>query len=345
MKITSFDFDLPPELVAKKLVEPRDHAKMIVLQKETNTIIHDCFKNLYNYLNEGDLIVLNNTKVFPCVLRGTKDDGGQIEIKLASRKSENIWDCIIESVRPLKEGMKIFFKEDSSFYAEVINKNTFGTGYLMKFIVEGNIEQSIENHGKYFLPIYLPQELDDSSNYQTIYAEHWGSMQPPVAGMHFTEQLFSKLEECGIKKTYITMHIGRLDRLEVQKGEMEIEEHHMYQEKYFIDHEAADLINYTKDRGKRVIAIGTTVTRTLESVVNEQGKVNHCSGWTDLYIYPGYKFKLVNGMVSNLQPPLTTNFILACTFGGMENVMRLYQEAISNKYKFLEFGDCALYLN
>lgn len=345
MKIKNFNFKLPTKLVAKELCEPRDHARMIVLKRDTGEFIDDYFYNLMEYFENGDLIVLNNTEVFPCVLKGKREDGGIIEIKLGSRKETCVWDCIVESIRPFKFGDKLFFGEKEELVATVIEKNSFGTGYLMNFDSgEKEIEKIIEKIGSYFFPIYLPQEIADPSKYQTIYASQWGSMQPPVAGMHFTKELFEKALKKHINVEYITLHIGRLDKLEVQKGEMEIEDHRMYKEYYTISKSTADKINNTKLNKKKVIAVGTTVMRTLEAASDTKGSITARSDWTDLYIYPGYQFKIVDALVSNLQPPLTTNLMLACAFGKHEQVISLYNHAVVSEYKFLEFGDCALYV-
>ncbi|OPJ54777.1 tRNA preQ1(34) S-adenosylmethionine ribosyltransferase-isomerase QueA [Clostridium oryzae] len=344
MKIDNFNFDLPETLVAKKLCNPRDGARMAVLNRKNNEIVDDYFYNIINYFEEGDLFVINNTKVFPCVLRGRKENGGLIEIKLGSRKDEYIWDCIVESARELKTGEKLFFGDNNEIIANVIERNSFDTGYLMKFDSETNIEEQIEKIGSYFFPIYLPQKIDNPEDYQTIYASEWGSMQPPVAGMHFTDELFKKAKDKNINVCNITLHIGRLDKLALQNGKMEIEEHKMYKEHYILDDDTAKLINKTKENGKRIVAIGTTAVRTLESIADEKGYVHGGEGWTDLYIYPGYKFKIIDALLSNLQPPMTTNLMLACAFGGREQVMNLYEHAVRDNYKFLEYGDCALYI-
>lgn len=317
---------------------------MLVLRRQTAEISHDVFRNLGEYLQTGDLLVLNDTRVFPCVLTGKRENGGSIEIKLASRKSELVWDCIVESARLLETGSRLYFGDTGDLVATVLKQNDFETGYLLEFDPNPTIEQQIDQYGRLFLPIYLPQDVADPSTYQTIYARHWGSMQPPVAGMHFTEHLMTTLKDAGIGITCITMHIGRLDRLEVQKGEIEIEDHRMYPEQYLVSPTAAELINQTKRANGRVIAVGTTVMRTLESVATDDGTVIPGCGWTNLYIYPGYRFKVVDGLISNLQPPMTTNLMLACAFGGLNHVMGLYRSALQNRYRFLEFGDCAFFL-
>lgn len=344
MKIDSFNFHLPETLVAKKLCNPRDKSRMAVLKEKDNEIIDDYFYNIIDYFDEGDLFIINDTKVFPCVLRGKKENGGLIEIKLGSRKDKCIWDCIVESTRVLHPNDKLFFGDNNEIIANVIEKNSFGTGYLMRFDSKTDIEEQIEKIGSYFFPIYLPQRIENSKDYQTIYASEWGSMQPPVAGMHFTEELFQKVKEKNINVGTITLHIGRLDKLALQNGKMEIEEHKMYKEHYILDNTTAQLINKTKENGKKVVAIGTTAVRTLESIADKNGHVQSGEGWTDLYIYPGYKFKIIDALLSNLQPPMTTNLMLACALSGREQVLKLYNHAVRNNYEFLEYGDCALYI-
>lgn len=347
MKLQDFDFDLSPDLIPAELQKPRDACRLIALNRETHAISHGTFRDLPDLLRPGDLLVLNNTRVIPCVLRGLTDGGRQMEIQVTSRKDVETWDCVVQTRQELKPASFLYFGENRELAGEVVAKNDFDTGWLIRFKAANHSDplEEITRLGRYFLPMYLDQTLDDENDYQTIYASEPGSNQPPVAGIHFTEGLFERLEQRGIPHVFITLNIGRLDRIEdfVGKQQLDVAEHKMYPEYCRVSAAVADAINDTHDRGGRVIAVGTTVMRTLESMT-DNGRVVPGGRWTDLYIHPGFQFSVVDGLISNLQPPMTTNLILACTFGGYEPVMRLYRTALENQYKFLEFGDAAIYL-
>lgn len=347
MKLQDFDFDLPPDLIPAELQKPRDACRLIVLNRQTSGISHATFRDLPDLLRPGDLLILNNTRVIPCVLRGVTDSGQQIEIQVTSRKDATTWDCVVQTRRELTPASLLYFGENRELAGEVIAKNDFDTGWLIRFEAANHCDplETIMGLGRYFLPLYLDQTLNDENDYQTIYASEPGSNQPPVAGIHFTNELFARLEARGISHAFITLNIGRLDRIQdfVGNHQLDVAQHKMYPEYCRVPSEVADVINGTHERGGRVIAVGTTVMRTLESM-NDNGQVVSGGRWTDLYIHPGFKFSVVDGLISNLQPPMTTNLILACSFGGYEPVMRLYRTALKNRYKFLEFGDAALYL-
>lgn len=347
MNIKDFTYNLPTNLVPKQICEPRDAAKMIVYHRNSQEIEHRIFSDIVEYLSPGDCIVLNNTKVFPCVLRGVNcDTGAQLEIKLTSRKSRLLWDCSIESIRSLKPGTQFLFGKNEKLKATVIEKNSFGTGYLFQFDESEEFEDWTNRNGEFYLPLYLPQKLNHEQDYQTIYATQWGSMQPPVAGMHFTDKLLERIRKMGVNIVFVTLHVGRLDKMDVIHERISVAEHKMYEEWYCINDETAKILNETKANGKKVFAIGTTAMRTIESVAKKHnGKIIAETDWTDLYIYPGYSPFFSDAMISNLQPPLTTNLILACTFGkSVEGVLNMYKEAVKKEYGFLEFGDCALYI-
>lgn len=350
MKISLFQYELPPESIATQPVRPRDHSRLFVLHRSTGEIEDTYFYNLPRYLKPGDVIVLNDTRVVPCILRGERGNGGgQIEIMLVSRKSASRWDCMLTANRRygLNPGEILRFG-DGELEGTVIEPNGWGTGFLVEFRSQkGTVDEAIDKLGRMFLPLYLPQRLEDPEMYQTVYAKHRGSVQPPVAGMHFTPELLDRIRSMGVHVVYITLHVGRLDGFSYNqylRTQRDIEEHKMYPEYYKVPEKTAETINTCRARGGRVFAIGTTVARTLETVVDSDGMIHAGEGWTNLYIYPGHQWRAVDVLASNLQPPMSTHLILACAFAGTEKVLELHREAVRRGGRFCEFGDCALYL-
>lgn len=341
MRLEEFMFNLPPELIAQEPLEPRDACRMMVLNRATGTIEHRHFLDLADMLEPGDVVVINDTRVLPGVIRGSRTSGGQIELKLVSRKSQDVWDCLAESRRQLEVGEILSFG-DSLLVGTVLERNVHDTGWMIRFRArDGSIEENLLKIGQYFLPLHLPQILNDPEDYQTVYAAEMGSLQPPTAGMHFTDRSLKACQERGADIVRITQHVGRLDK---RLGEDDVTQHKLYEEHYQVSQAAADRINEAKRTHHTVWGIGTTVTRTLETLADDNGFIHAGDGWTDLYIYPGFKFRVLDHLLSNFQSPGITTLILACAFGGTNLVMSAYREAIQAHYRFLEFGDAILYL-
>jgi S-adenosylmethionine:tRNA ribosyltransferase-isomerase len=344
MNIREFHYDLPPELIAQNPVRPRDHARMFVLHRSTGAKTACQVKDLPTYLEDGDVVVINDTRVIPAVLRGTNSQGGQISIKLVSRKSATVWDCGFDSVRPQRNGDRLIFG-DGALIGTILEPNTLESGYLVEFgAFDNNIMGTLERIGSYFHPLHLPPSPKNPEIMQTVYAKESGSFQSPSAGLHMTTELLGRLRDQGITVTAITQHVGRLDQADFLVKDNAASSHQMYEEWYTVSEETASIINAAHAKSRRVLAIGTTVTRTLESVADEHGFVHAGSGWTTLFIRPGYRFRVVDALLSNFQSPMITTLILACAFGGTEQVMELYREAVRRRFRFLEYGDAALYI-
>ncbi|OPJ54780.1 tRNA preQ1(34) S-adenosylmethionine ribosyltransferase-isomerase QueA [Clostridium oryzae] len=343
MKLETFKYDLPEQLIAQQTIYPKHCCRMMYANPKTEEIKDFHFYDFNNFIDSNDVIVVNDTRVLSAVLRGKRQNGSQIEIKMVSRKENNVWDCVVESRKGVEIGERLYFGENSELVGKVINENWCETGWLIKFSINnGSVEDEIKKIGQYFLPLHLPQKLNDNEDYQTVYSKVEGSLQPPTAGLHFTDKYLNFLSEKGIKIIKITQHVGRLDkRLENDN----IESHQMYEEHYDVSEEAASEINQARKNGGRIIGIGTTVTRTLETVVDDDGIIHSGSGWTKLYIYPGFKFKAIDALLTNFQSPGITTLILACAFGGTEFTLNAYREAVRRNYRFLEFGDCIFFEN
>jgi S-adenosylmethionine:tRNA ribosyltransferase-isomerase len=343
MDISLFDYDLPGDLIPQTAPRLRGTGRLLVVHRGDGAIEHRSFSDFPSYLRAGDVLVLNDTRVIHTVLVGTCEDGAQVQVQLVSNRGNGRWDCHVVRVRPLQPGSSVSFA-DGALTARVVGQNSHGTGTLMDLSVVGNdLLALLERYGRYMLPLYLSNEVPEDG-YQTVYANREGSVQPPVAGMHFSESMLDHIRAMGVHVLSVTLHIGRLDNLALIEGGMPIEAHRMYDEAYEVKPSVADTINTAHAAGSRIIAIGTTVTRTLEFTADENGVVHSGSGWTNHYIYPGYTFKVVDVLMSNLQPPRTTNLFLACSFGGTKSVMNAYREAVAERYQFLEFGDCVLYI-
>ena len=336
MKVSDFDFYLPEELIAQHPLEKRDTSRLMVLDKETGKIEHKVFKDIIDYLNEGDTLVLNNTRVMPARLIGAKEGtGGKIEFLLLKRLEGDKWECLAKPGKSAKPGRRFEFG-DGKLKCEVLEVLETGNR-IVEFEYEGIFEEVLDSLGEMPLPPYIHEKLDDKERYQTVYSKETGSAAAPTAGLHFTEELLKKIEDKGVNLAYITLHVG-LGTFRPVKAET-IDEHVMHSEFYQLSKETADIINNTKKNGKRVISVGTTSTRTLETIADENGVVRECSGWTNIFIYPGYKFKVVDNLITNFHLPESTLIMLVSALAGKEHVLNAYNEAVKEKYRFFSFGD------
>ncbi|MGB9840609.1 tRNA preQ1(34) S-adenosylmethionine ribosyltransferase-isomerase QueA [Thermovenabulum sp.] len=339
MDLKEFYYELPEELIAQEPLKERDKSRLLVLKKETGEMEHKIFYEIINYMNEGDCLVLNNTKVIPARLIGEREDTkGTIEFVLLNRIKENIWEVLVKPGRRAKLGKNFIFG-DGLLKARVIDYTEAG-GRIVEFSYEGIFEEILDKLGEMPVPPYIKKKLEEKDRYQTVYATRPGSAAAPTAGLHFTAELLEKIKAKGVKIAYITLHVG-LGTFRPVKVK-EIEKHKMHAEYYEITQETADIINTTKKEGKRLFAVGTTTTRTLETVSDPDGFVVPQKGFTDLFIYPGYKFKTVDALITNFHLPESTLIMLVCAFAGKEKVMRAYEEAVKNRYRFFSFGDAML---
>lgn len=336
MKVSDFDFYLPEELIAQHPLEKRDTSKLMVLDKNTGDIEHKHFHDIIDYLNEGDTLVLNNTRVMPARLIGEKEEtGGKIEFLLLKRVEGDKWECLAKPGKRAKIGQKFTFG-NGKLKCTVVDIVEEGNR-IIEFSYEGIFEQVLDELGEMPLPPYITEKLEDRERYQTVYSKEKGSAAAPTAGLHFTEELLKKVKEKGVNIAYLTLHVG-LGTFRPVKVD-DINEHIMHSEYYNLDEENANIINETKKRGNRVIAVGTTSTRTLETIGGEDGFVKPQSGWTDIFIYPGYKYKIVDNLITNFHLPESTLIMLVSALAGKENVMNAYKKAVEEKYRFFSFGD------
>lgn len=336
MKASDFDFYLPEELIAQHPLEKRDESRLMVLNKETGQINHKRFYDIVSYLNKGDTLVLNNTRVLPARLIGEKEfTGGKIEFLLLKRIEKNKWECLAKPGKSARIGRKFTFGE-GKLKAEVIEVLENGNR-IVEFFYQGIFEEVLDALGEMPLPPYIHERLEDKERYQTVYSKEEGSAAAPTAGLHFTNELLKKISDNGVNIVYLTLHVGLGTFRPVKVTD--IEEHNMHSEFYILSKESAKIINQTKDNGKRVISVGTTSTRTLETIADESGRVREQSGWTDIFIYPGYKFKIVDNLITNFHLPESTLIMLVSTLAGRENVINAYNEAVKEKYRFFSFGD------
>lgn len=340
-----FYYDLPPELIAQEPVRPRDHAAMLVLDPATSQRVQRQVRDLPDFLRAGDVVVVNDTKVVPTVLRGRRPGGGQVVIRMVSRKDTRRWDCAVDSTRALSVGDRLEFG-DGELSAVVERRNDEDTGYHLRFAASsGDLRAAIARQGRYFHPLHLPAlKAGDEEILQTVYAEHDGSFQSPSAGLHVTEELVARLRAKGVAVVSITQHVGRLDNPGPLAGPSLHAVERLYEEWFELPPQAAEVINAAHRDGGRVVAIGTTVTRTLETRANADGSVTAGTGWTTLFIKPGHRFRVVDVLLSNFQSPRITTLVLACAFAGTDAVMEHYREAVRRRLRFLEYGDAALYL-
>lgn len=336
MDVKDFDYYLPEELIAQDPLEDRSSSRLMVLDKKTGEIQHKIFKDILDYLKPGDCLVLNNTKVIPARLFGVKEGTqAKIEILLLKRKENDIWETLVKPGKKAKPGTKIIFG-DGLLVGEVIDVVEDGNR-LIQFSYEGIFEEILDQLGQMPLPPYITHTLKDKNRYQTVYAKYDGSAAAPTAGLHFTKELLEKVKAKGIDIAEVTLHVG-LGTFRPVKVE-NVLDHHMHSEFYMVSAEAAEKINATKDRGGRVISVGTTSTRTLESAADESGRLKECSGWTEIFIYPGYKFKLIDCLITNFHLPQSTLVMLVSALAGREHVLAAYEEAVKEKYRFFSFGD------
>jgi len=336
LKVKDFDFDLPQEYIAQHPIAKRDESKLLILDKKTGNIEHRKFKDIIEYLRDGDCLILNNTKVLPARLFGIKENtGGKMEFLLLKRISKDTWETLVKPGKRAKIGSKFIFG-DGKLKAEIMDIGEDGSR-IVNFEYEGIFEQVLDELGQMPLPPYITEQLEDKDRYQTVYSKELGSAAAPTAGLHFTQELLGKIEEKGIKIGYVTLHVG-LGTFRPVKSDT-IEEHHMHSEYYEMSKETAELINRTKENGGRVIAVGTTSCRTLESIADERGNVKAKSGWTDIFIYPGYKFKVLDALITNFHLPQSTLIMLVSALAGKEKVMNAYKIAVEEKYRFFSFGD------
>ena len=338
MNIQEFDFELPEELIAQHAVNPRDHSKLLVLNKEKKEIEHKRFYNIIDYLKKDDVLVLNRTKVIPARLYGHKENGTVLECFLLKRYDLYTWEVLLKPAKRLKMGQKIIFSE-GLLEAELVEIKEDGNRVL-KFSFQGNFEEILDKLGEMPVPPYISEKLEDKSRYQTVYAKEGESVAAPTAGLHFTEELLEKIKEKGVIIAEVFLDVGLGTFRPVKEDD--ILKHHMHSEYYLVEEEAAKEINLARQNGKRIICVGTTVCRTLESAADASGTVHAGSGTTDIFIYPGYKFKLMDGLITNFHLPESTLIMLVSAFAGREKTLAAYEEAVNNRYRFFSFGDAML---
>ena len=336
MKLTDFNYDLPEELIAQDPLEKRSDSRLMVVGREDGSITHKHFYDIIDYLNPGDCLVINDTKVIPARLMGVKEDtGASIEVLLLKRKEEKIWETLVKPGKKMKVGARVVFG-DGLLTGEVVDIVEEGNR-LIRFEYEGIWEELLDQLGQMPLPPYITHQLQDKNRYQTVYAEHEGSAAAPTAGLHFTKELLQQIKDKGVDIAHVTLHVG-LGTFRPVKVD-NILDHHMHSEFYIVDQEAADTINAAKARGNQVISVGTTSTRTIESVADENGFMRAASGWTDIFIYPGYQFKVVDSLITNFHLPESTLLMLVSALSTRENMLHAYEVAVQERYRFFSFGD------
>lgn len=336
MDLKDFNYDLPEELIAQDPLEDRSSSRLMVLHKDTGSIEHKIFRDIIDYLNPGDCLVINDTKVIPARLMGIKEDtGATIEVLLLKRNADDVWECLVKPGKKARTGARIVFGE-GLLVGEIVDVIEDGNR-MIKFHYEGIFEEILDKLGQMPLPPYITHKLQDKNRYQTVYARNEGSAAAPTAGLHFTKELLEKIKEKGVNVVSITLHVGlgTFRPVKVDK----IEEHHMHTETFNISKEAADTINRTRAAGGRVIAVGTTSCRTLESAAADDGTIPARSGDTDIFIYPGYKFKAIDCLITNFHLPESTLIMLVSALAGRDNIMNAYETAVKERYRFFSFGD------
>ena len=339
MKTSDFYYDLPEELIAQDPLEDRSSSRLLVLDKETGETEDHIFRDIVDYLNPGDCLVLNDTKVIPARLLGAKEEtGAKIEVLLLKRGADDVWETLVKPGKKARPGARISFG-DGLLVGEVLDVVEEGNR-LIHFEYDGIFEEILDQLGQMPLPPYITHQLKDKDRYNTVYAAHSGSAAAPTAGLHFTPELLKQIEEKGVDIARVTLHVG-LGTFRPVKVDT-IENHHMHSEFYMIDEEAAEKINRAKDNGHRVICVGTTSCRTIESAADENGRLKACSGWTEIFIYPGYKFKILDNLITNFHLPESTLVMLVSALAGREHVLNAYKEAVEKRYRFFSFGDAML---
>ena len=336
MDVKDFYYDLPQELIAQDPLEDRSSSRLMVLDKITGEVEHRHFKDIIEYLRPGDCLVINNTKVIPARLYGVKEGTeAKIEILLLKRKENDIWETLVKPGKKCKIGTKIVFGE-GILTGEVVDIVEEGNR-LIQFHYEGIFEEILDRLGQMPLPPYITHQLQDKNRYQTVYAKYDGSAAAPTAGLHFTPELLQQVRDMGVEIAEVTLHVG-LGTFRPVKVD-DVEHHHMHSEFYMITEESAQKINHAKEAGHRVICVGTTSCRTIESAADENGRLKECSGWTEIFIYPGYQFKILDALITNFHLPESTLIMLVSALAGKEHVMAAYEEAVKERYRFFSFGD------
>ena len=343
MNVNDFDYNLPEELIAQTPLERRDSSKLLVMDKVSGGINHETFSNITSYLKKGDVLVLNDTKVIPARLIGIKEEtGAVIELLLLKDLGSDTWECLSKPAKRLKVGTIVSFG-DGILKAEVVEKREEGIT-LVKLLYKGILMEILDSLGTMPLPPYIHEKLEDQGRYQTVYAKYSGSAAAPTAGLHFTKELLREIEDMGVIVTYVTLHVGLGTFRPVEVDN--ILEHKMHTEYYIMSEETANILNKAKDEGRRIIAVGTTSTRTIETIAsNNNGRFVACSGDTNIFIYPGYEFKGIDCLITNFHLPKSTLVMLVSALSSRENILKAYQEAINNKYRFFSFGDSMFITN
>ena len=340
MKVEDFDYNLPEELIAQTPLKVRDSSRLLVLNKKTGEVEHKKFHDIIDYLKPGDTLVLNDTKVLPARLIGVKEEtNAVIEILLLKNLEKDNWECLVKPARRIKVGTIVSFGE-GKLKAECIKELDEGIRHF-KLIYDGILLEILEELGTMPLPPYIHEKLEDQSRYQTVYAKEVGSAAAPTAGLHFTKELLEEIKNKGINIAFITLHVGlgTFRPVSVEK----IEDHKMHSEYYQMTKEVAEILNNTRKNNHKIIAVGTTSTRTLETIINKYNKFKECSGWTDIFIYPGYEFKGIDNLITNFHLPKSTLVMLVSALAGRENILKAYKIAVDEKYRFFSFGD-AMYI-
>ena len=340
MRVEDFDYNLPEELIAQTPLKVRDSSRLLVLNKKTGEIEHKKFHDIIDYLKPGDTLVLNDTKVLPARLIGVKEEtNAVIEILLLKNLEKDNWECLVKPARRIKVGTIVSFGE-GKLKAECIKELDEGIRHF-KLIYDGILLEILEELGTMPLPPYIHEKLEDQSRYQTVYAKEVGSAAAPTAGLHFTKELLEEIKNKGINIAFITLHVGlgTFRPVSVEK----IEDHEMHSEYYQMTKEVATLLNNTRNNNHKIIAVGTTSTRTLETIINKYNEFRECSGWTDIFIYPGYKFRGIDNLITNFHLPKSTLVMLVSALAGRENILNAYKIAVDEKYRFFSFGD-AMYI-
>lgn len=339
MKTSDFWYDLPEELIAQTPLEQRDTSRLLVLNRDTGVVKHQHFYDIVDYLRPGDCLVMNDSRVLPARLLGHRPTGGAVEVLLLRDLGDKKWECLCKPGRKMQVGHEVIFG-DGELTATVVEVQETGNR-VVEFHYEGIFLEVLERLGKMPLPPYIKAELQDQERYQTVYSREVGSAAAPTAGLHFTNELLDKIREKGVKTAFVTLHVG-LGTFRPVKAE-DISEHHMHSELCMISAETAAVLNETKQKGGRIVCVGTTSCRTLESLVNEDGSFEAKSKWTEIFIFPGYKFKAMEALITNFHLPESTLVMLVSAFAGRENVLSAYEEAVREKYRFFSFGD-AMYI-
>ena len=338
MQVKDFTYELPQELIAQHPLEPRDHSRLLVVDKNTGTIEHRHFYELCEYLRHDDLLVFNDTRVIPARLHGVKDTGARVEVFLLTRLNSADWEVLVKPGRKLRVGAKIKFSDDLS--CEIISDTDFG-GRIARFYYNGVFEEILDRLGETPLPPYITAPLEDKERYQTVYSRENGSAAAPTAGLHFTKELLQKIKDIGCEEVFVTLHVGLGTFRPVSVDD--IKDHVMHREFYSVSPEAADAINKAKAEGRRIVAVGTTAVRTLEAA-GESGMIKAGGNWTNIFIYPGYRFRLVNSLITNFHLPQSTLLMLVSALSTREIMLSTYDEAVREHYRFFSFGD-AMFIN